>query len=194
MFMAQLLIFFLTFAALVLLTLISVSTPVVKPLYFLHTAQAGGVRFGEWGWCLDDGSSCSERALGIDWSPELTPWLTKAIVVYPIAAGITFIALVSFIPPLCSYRRERMFPSPAFTCLALVSFIASLVALVFALILFVTALRRFHALGFEASLGPNIWMSIGATAALAIVTMGSGCGCAGRGRFSRASPYLAYNV
>ncbi|KAL5486217.1 hypothetical protein ACEPAI_7262 [Sanghuangporus weigelae] len=192
--MFQFFIFFLTFAALVLLTLISVSTPIIKQLYFLHSSMAGGVRFGEWGWCLDNGTQCSPRGLGIDWEPDLIPWLTKALVVYPIAAGFTLLTVVSAIPPLCSPYRHRLFPTPAFTCLAFISFIATTAALVFTLILFITGLRRFHDQGFEAELGPNVWMSVGATAALAIVTMSSGCGCAGRGRFSRASPYLAYNV
>ncbi|KAH8112752.1 hypothetical protein DFH11DRAFT_1689892 [Phellopilus nigrolimitatus] len=194
MFMPHFLSFLLASAALALLALVTFSTPFIKIFYFLRTSEADGVEFGVFGWCRDNGLQCSPKALGIDWEPQLIPWLTKALVLYPISAGLTLLTLLSIIPLLCSYRRDRYYPTPAFTCLAFLSFLASLAAFAFMIALFAIGQRGFRASGFEASLGPSVWMSLGATGALAIVAMSSGCGCVSRGRFSRASPYLAYGV
>ncbi|PAV16290.1 SUR7 family [Pyrrhoderma noxium] len=194
MFLAPFFSLVLCLASLVLLVLISISMPLVKTFYFLHASQSGGVTFGEWGWCLDSGLRCSQKALGIDWSPQLVPWLTKALVLFPVAGGLTLLATFSLLPVLCTYRRDR-FPTPLFGCLTFLAFVASAAALAFTLGLFITAKKRFQELGFEASYGPSIWMAVAATGSLAIVSLNSGCGCAsGRGRFSRASPYLSYNV
>ena len=39
--------------------LITCSTPLIKTCYFLYTEEARGVRFGIWGWCLDEYGICS---------------------------------------------------------------------------------------------------------------------------------------
>ena len=35
------------------------SVPLLSTFYFLHSTQANGVRFGMYGWCLDEGGICS---------------------------------------------------------------------------------------------------------------------------------------
>ena len=39
-------------------TLITFSLPISKSLYFLYASEAGGVRFGIWGWCLEQDPVC----------------------------------------------------------------------------------------------------------------------------------------
>lgn len=41
-------------------TVTTFSLPFVGSLYFLWASEAGGVRFGIWGWCLDEGNVCSD--------------------------------------------------------------------------------------------------------------------------------------
>ena len=45
--------------------LASISTPLVRTFFFLSVSEAGGVRFGLWGWCpihTDGGIGCSAKA------------------------------------------------------------------------------------------------------------------------------------
>jgi hypothetical protein len=78
----------------------------ISSLYFLYTSEALGVRFGMWGWCLDEDGTCSgpwqyvqiyfyfttsfqvnllSNRLGYTWEPQLTNTITKALVFYPIS-------------------------------------------------------------------------------------------------------------
>jgi len=186
--------FVLALACFVLLTLVTFSVPFISTFYFLQTNESGGVRFGLWGWCLTNGTLCSPKALGIDWKPQLIFWLTQALALYPVSAGITLLAAISMIPLFCTYRDDRYYPTPAFSFFAFLAFLTSLAAFCFMIALYAIAIHRLHQDGFTATLGPAVWMSLGATVGLAIVSASSGCGLMCRGRYSRVSPYLAYNV
>ncbi|KZT41805.1 hypothetical protein SISSUDRAFT_1042324 [Sistotremastrum suecicum HHB10207 ss-3] len=186
--------FLLTFAAFVLLILCTFSVPLVSTFYFLHADIAGGVKFGGWGWCLDNQGPCSGSAhVGYSWDPDIIVWLTKVMIFYPIATAFTFLAAASLLPLLCT-GRPKMFPSPIYSILALISFITTFVAYIFTIALFVTAQHRFKRDGFHATYGPLFWMALVATIILFLMTLNSGCGSVFRGRFGRASPYIAYNV
>ncbi|KZS92677.1 hypothetical protein SISNIDRAFT_455270 [Sistotremastrum niveocremeum HHB9708] len=168
--------FLLTFAAFVLLILCTFSVPLVSTFYFLHADIAGGVKFGGWGWCLDNQGPCSGSAhVGYSWDPDIIVWLTKVMIFYPIGL-------------------PKMFPSPIYSILALISFITTFVAYIFTIALFVTAQHRFKRDGFHATYGPLFWMALVAMIILFLMTLNSGCGSVFRGRFGRASPYIAYNV
>jgi len=186
--------FLLTSAAFVLLILITFSVPFISNFYFLRSSIAGGVDFGVWGWCLMSNDTCSGKSIGYSWEPQLTFWLTQALVLYPVSAGLTFLTLLSLIPVLCSHRHDRYYPTPLFSILALLSYLASFFAFIFMIALFSTGMKRFKDDGFGASFGPLPWMSIGATVALAIVALSSGCGLMCQGRFSRVSQRLRYSL
>jgi len=195
MFKPHFLAFLLTSAAFILLMLITFSVPFISNFYFLRSSIAGGVDFGVWGWCLTSGDdTCTKKSIGYSWDPQIIFWLTQALVLYPVSAALTFLSLLSLIPVLCSHRRDRYYPTPLFSILALLSYFASFFAFIFMIALFSTAMQRFKNDGFSASFGPLPWMSIGATVALAIVTLSSGCGLMCQGRFSRVSQRLRYNV
>lgn len=78
----------------------------ISSLYFLYTSEALGVRFGMWGWCLDEGGICSGPLqyvhffyivfkvfsiyrLGYTWEPQLSNTITNTLVFYPISSVVT---------------------------------------------------------------------------------------------------------
>ena len=90
----------------------------ISSLYFLYTSEALGVRFGMWGWCLDEDGTCSWPSqyvqtflqglfrsiylcrLGYTWEPQLSNTITKALVFYPISFVANFSHFDRF-PDLC---------------------------------------------------------------------------------------------
>ncbi|KLO11423.1 hypothetical protein SCHPADRAFT_855385 [Schizopora paradoxa] len=195
--------FLLTAAAFVLLILITFSVPFISNFYFLRSSVNGGVDFGVWGFCTTSTDVCSKKSIGYSFEPQLIFWLTQALVLYPVAAGLTLLTLISLIPVLClrgrhhhhhHHHHQSYYPTPLFSMLALLSYLASFFAFIFMIALFSTGMKRFKDDGFTASFGPLPWMSIGATVALAIVALSSGCGMMCQGRFSRVSERLRYSV
>jgi hypothetical protein len=75
-----------------------------------------------------------------------------------LATGFTFLALLSLFP-LIFTKGLRMYPSPMFSLLSLLSAIFSLLAFVFMIALFATALERFHDDDIGASFGPLVSQS-----------------------------------
>ena len=80
------------------------SVPLLSTFYFLHSTEANGVRFGMYGWCLDDYEICSSvkqvnwtcitpsiahrtvnYRLGYTWEPQLAVPISSALVLYPIS-------------------------------------------------------------------------------------------------------------
>lgn len=82
------------------------SVPFVSAFNFLHADAAGGVRFGIWGWCLDQGGYCTSKkwvpciasfssgrltvalpcSLGFYYDPQIKHGLTYTLVFFPIGA------------------------------------------------------------------------------------------------------------
>ncbi|TDL20759.1 hypothetical protein BD410DRAFT_790408 [Rickenella mellea] len=193
MFTQHFLALVLTLAAFVLLTLITFSVPFISNFYFLWTSEAGGVRFGIWGWCLDNAHTClNPKQWGYAWDPQLIPWLLKGLILFPIAAGICLLAILSIVPLLFSYHPHRYYPPPMFSFFALAGWLASFLAALDVGVLFGVGMHRFHKDGFSAHFGPLLWMAIGAAVAMTIVALSSGCGMLCRGRMGRT--YSSYNV
>ncbi|PFH48778.1 hypothetical protein AMATHDRAFT_149160, partial [Amanita thiersii Skay4041] len=152
-------------------TLTTFSTPFITSFYFLYTSQAGGTRFGLWGWCLDEDGACSDSLrLGYTWEPEVAVPITKALALYPAAALMTALALISLTPVLL-YRTRTPKAERVFFYFVLVSFTLSLVAFVFMIAVWTIAKMRFEKAGFVAKYGPLPWMSIVATLLLLAATL-----------------------
>ncbi|KAK7690421.1 hypothetical protein QCA50_005518 [Cerrena zonata] len=167
-------IFILTFSAGVVLTLVTFSVPFIKPFYFLHSSVAGGITYGIWGWCLDVNGSCSPKQFGYREDPEIVPILLKLHVLFPIAAGLALLSSVTLIPVMCSSARG-LYPFPLFVILSTLACISSLTGFAICIATWLIALHRFHADGFEASLGPLVWMALAGTALLLFVALNAGC-------------------
>ncbi|KII85072.1 hypothetical protein PLICRDRAFT_45184 [Plicaturopsis crispa FD-325 SS-3] len=170
--------FVLTFGAFALLTLTTFSVPMISSFYFLYASEAGGVRFGAWGWCLDsDGTCSSPLRLEYEWDPQVVKQLIPAHIFYPISVVLTFFGVVSLLPLLCG-RKLAVHQYGLFSVLALLSFLSSFIAFIFTIAVWGTARTRFRQAGYDASFGPLLWMSVAATAALLLVCINSGCGTA----------------
>ncbi|KAF5359529.1 hypothetical protein D9756_003495 [Leucocoprinus leucothites] len=108
----------MTFAAFVLLTLTTFSLPFLPRLYFLWSSQGGGVRFGIWGWCLEQGSVCSDRlGMGYTWEPEVAIPITKALALYPVVTPFSLTPLSHL-----SIAPQPSFISPSFITINPTSF------------------------------------------------------------------------
>ncbi|KAF8170422.1 hypothetical protein BJ912DRAFT_997279 [Pholiota molesta] len=161
-------VFLATLVAFVLLTLTTISVPLVSTLSFLHSSQANGVSFGMWGWCLDDGMTCSPTQFGYTWPPEITTSITKAFVFYPIAIVLAFFTMVSAVPTVCARSVQS---DKIFDVFAWVSFGTSAIAFFFMIGICGVAKSRFEQRGFSANYGNLPWMSLVATILLFIVSL-----------------------
>ncbi|TEB34529.1 hypothetical protein FA13DRAFT_1788951 [Coprinellus micaceus] len=133
----------ITLASFILLALTTFSAPLSDKLYFLRSSQDQGVRFGTWGWCLEGKDVCmTPMKLGYTWDPQIDIPITGFLALYPIAMILTF--------PL------RRLPRPNPT------------ALIFMVVTFDTARKRFTNAGFSAEFGPLLWISLAASILLAL--------------------------
>ncbi|GLB40274.1 hypothetical protein LshimejAT787_0801450 [Lyophyllum shimeji] len=148
--------------ALLMQILITFSVPMASKLYFLSSSQAGGVRFGTWGWCIDEDGTClSPLQLGYTWEPQIPDPLTKALVFYPLTAISTFFALISLLPMVVTGHTRKT--KRVFLVFVMSSFVASFLAFVFAIGMWNVARIRFHKAGYQAKFGPLPWMSLVST-------------------------------
>ncbi|GBE87912.1 hypothetical protein SCP_1201370 [Sparassis crispa] len=185
--------FLALFAATVLQILVTFSTPFIRVIYFLETLAFGGVRFGLWGYCYLSDNVCSPKSLGYTLKPEFSEAvLMQTLILIPISAGISILALLCLFPLLC-FPRLRYYPHPIFFLLTLLACLTSLAAFIVMLVVFATVLSRLHAVGYTASFGPAIWMELSAAIVLVLVAFNAGCGTCLGGRFGRNPSYLPYN-
>jgi len=152
------------------LMLVTFSVPTSSSLYFLSTSEAGGVRFGIWGWCLNEDGTCLDPPqLGYTWEPQIPIPVTGSLVFYPIAAVLTFFALMSLLPMIYTGRTEKT--KRIFLIFVFASFLASLLAFIFMMAMWNVARIRFHEAGFRAEFGPLPWLSLAVTLLLLGATL-----------------------
>ncbi|KAF8323376.1 pali-domain-containing protein [Clavulina sp. PMI_390] len=164
----------LSFVAMVLLIVVSVSTPIVEPISFL-TAHINGrtIHFGEYGYTGRNahtiGYSIDEQAIGLSDKvlnlPTITN-LTKALVIHTIAAVIVFIAFLQGACATINYSRIHTILA-GFTMSIALFFVT--IAFAVDLILFDLVAERIRADGYQASLGPATWITL---AALIVLVLG----------------------
>ncbi|GAA6004750.1 hypothetical protein JCM11491_002216 [Sporobolomyces phaffii] len=179
-------------SATVLLILVSVSTPLLKSIYFLEAnlstgGFSGTVRLGAWGYCVDD--TCTSAKLGYSLdiaglldingrlsgiSNSVLKWVTYLMILHPIAAAF---GVVSVIFGLLAHMRG--FAGTALTtCFASFAATFSLLAFVFDIVVFVIAKQRIESssVGGNASLGPAVWMTLAAMVLFGLSGCFFGCG------------------
>ncbi|KAL1410697.1 hypothetical protein Q8F55_001639 [Vanrija albida] len=161
----------LLFIACILLIVSTISTPVVNNLS-LATVQTGSrvYRFGVLGWCNTAGfDKCSPKALGYrfqDALGEVSNWdvvnnsingLTKALILHPIAAALSFIG---FLIALVSHKFGNILAA----FFAFLAFVCSLVAMAidFAIFGVVKGHINKNNLG-HAKYGAATWVTVVAT-------------------------------
>jgi hypothetical protein len=180
---------FFTFAALVLQLFSMIGTtynqPFLRDLYFAKIQMSSDfIIFGLWSYCTGTGSTvqmCSKPVAAFDWSraadlsnlftglQSLDKLFLANFILYWIALGFTFIALVSTI--MSHFRRGPDL------CASLMTFVAFIVMLVVFVIVLVVSIRGINiAKGADSSvqgyLGPSTWMTLGAFIALLLASIG----------------------
>ncbi|OAV90929.1 hypothetical protein PTTG_07544 [Puccinia triticina 1-1 BBBD Race 1] len=199
-------------AGAVLLSLATLSTPIIKPIHFLTiqltpttlttTTLSISISLGTFGYCLSLGTqlACSAphpgyvlqlSSLPITLPPQIDPstlnttiaTLTYALILHPIAAGL---ALLSAIFGLVSHIRE--YSRSCYTsCLSSLASTAALLAFLLDIIAFTIAKNRLNAIAnpsfsVKAELGHAVWITL---AGWLCLTLSGLCFCAGRCLFAR---------
>ncbi|GAA5868181.1 hypothetical protein JCM8547_003371 [Rhodosporidiobolus lusitaniae] len=171
-------------AATVLLILVSVSTPLIKGLYFLKanldisvgsTDISGDVTLGTWGYCVS--GTCTDPKLGYSLdiaslfdvdgevlgikTNSVLKWITYLLILHPIAAAF---GLVSVLFGLLAHMHN--FAGTALTtCFASFAATIGFLAFIFDIVVFVIAKKRIGSSsgGTQAELGNAIWMTLAAS-------------------------------
>lgn len=167
--------------------IVSVSTPIIKSVTFLTADLSvsvasvtidGTVNLGTFGWCLNGVGTkpvCQGPQLGYELDSDqvfgnntsfslpnsLIKWLTYALVVHPIAAGL---AAASFLSGCISHCREFS-TSRITTWLTSLATTVALIAFVFDIVLFSIARSRINSasnteVGLDARLGNAVWLTL----------------------------------
>lgn len=195
---------FLTFAALVLQIFSMIGTtydkPFLRDLYFAKVEVSSLVYIvGLWGYCqgtvsggiqmcsvpkaafswtdaLEAGASSVSGLGGLDLSSldGLDRLFLASFILYWIAIGLTFLALL--ITSWSNFSRGPDF------CASLMTFVAFAVQMVVFIILLVISIRIINTVkGLDAAasgiLGPSMWMTLGAFAALLLSSLAYCCQC-----------------
>ncbi|GAC99322.1 hypothetical protein PHSY_006923 [Pseudozyma hubeiensis SY62] len=192
----------LTLAAAILLGLVTISTPIIKSIYFLEATiggngpQAGQVaRFGTLGYCL--GNTCSSPTLGYNFDPNqllgvqgvgsrytgaVIKGLTYTLILHPIALAFAVVAVLLGLISHCREFSTNCFGSFVTGIGALIT----LVAFGLDLALFVIAKKRIDSInGASASLGMAIWMTLAAWILMFLAGCAFSCGICSRRRRNR---------
>ncbi|KAJ8078663.1 hypothetical protein PM082_012946 [Marasmius tenuissimus] len=207
----------LIFIAFLLLLLVSLSLPIIKTIYLFslstsatssvfRSGASAAVRFGVWGYCTSSVSvsvlgfdhntaaKCSDRQLGYAFDSTVADVLqttTAALVLHPIACGLTFLSLLV---SLFMLRRGSNGTSrlPSLLTLGIGILTALLTTVVFLIdVIFVAVVRgRINDRtdgAISLDYGNAVWMVLGAAIALWIAMFGACGGVCGCGRRSRKS-------
>ncbi|EDR10037.1 uncharacterized protein LACBIDRAFT_317946 [Laccaria bicolor S238N-H82] len=152
-------LFFPTFVSFIFLTLITFSLPISKSLYFLYASEAGGVRFGIWGWCLDSDPICmNPMRLGYTWEPQIATPITSALILFPIASVLCFLTILTLIP--ISSGRPVKNSGRVFMGFSLFTFFVAKLAFIFTIAMWAIAKTRFRRAGFKSHFGSLPWLSL----------------------------------
>ncbi|KAF7315411.1 hypothetical protein MIND_00055800 [Mycena indigotica] len=167
--------------ATVLLTFVSVSAPVWAKIYFL---RAGSVVFGVWGFSGSHVSVGYRFDAVANFNPRTldTPLflnLTRALILHPIAAGLSALSLISGLP---IYSRMASSSTVLFSALGSV---VCLLAFLFDMVLFGVARTALKKQNIEADYGNACWLTLGGLVSLSCVFATASCGVIGRYRKSR---------
>jgi len=229
--MIAFLTFFFLFAAFVLLLLVSLSVPIIHPIFLFKLAfnisvgafnanANAAVDVGLWGYCVsainaniegfsdNKGAQCSPSHVGYTFEPSLlnilhintntsniiTKAITAALVIHPVACGLTFLAMIFALTIGCRNVVSRVFSAVTMILALLAALLSTIVFVVDIVFVVLTRNRIRDATNGEITLnwGNAVWMTLGAAIALWAATVGACCGicaCGGRRRRDYAAKY-----
>jgi len=181
---------FFVFAATVMLVIVSVSAPTWNAVYFLRAGTgAREVHYGVFGF------TGSKVNVGYNFQNQLPGdhrlaekailHITDALILHPIAAGLSGLALLFGICGASYHRAGTVFMAIA----AALAMLASLVAWILDMVLWSIARHEFRNENISANYGNAVWITLGATVALFAGFCTSACGVFGSYRRRRAGSY-----
>jgi len=182
----------LLLAACILLIFVSVSSPTWEKISFLNLANGGQItHFGVFGY------TGSKAHIGYQFAPDIIGFsdtklntgilhnLTYVLVLYPIAAGLSGLAVLFGLCGASYHRAGTVF----MTLLSALALLCTLVAWVISMVLFGIARNHARDAGKVAQWGNANWIGVGALGALILGFFASCCGVFGHYRRHRHHDY-----
>ncbi|KAK7043785.1 hypothetical protein VNI00_008397 [Paramarasmius palmivorus] len=172
---------FFCFAATVLLVFVSVSSPTWESISFLDVGrEASALHFGVFGYTGTQVNIGYEFP-GLD-EPQILDDFTKALILHPIAAGLSAIALLFGICGTRSGTSGRG-SSAMLALFSALADLATLAAFAIDISIFTIARNRYQDRGISAQWGNAIWITLAAVVANLLGFCTGVCGvCTGNGR------------
>ncbi|KAH9057335.1 pali-domain-containing protein [Lactarius vividus] len=178
---------FFCFVATILLVLVSVSSPTWNRVYFLRATNGGlDYHFGVFGY------TGTQVHVGYRFpiatgqlSSSTIHNLTYTLILHPIAAGLSGVALLFGLCGAGYHRSGTVLMTLSSSLAALIT----LVAFVLDMVLFSIARHEFRKLGWSSQYGNAIWLTLGALVALLLAFCTAGCGIFGSYRHRRQNTY-----
>ncbi|KAI7863587.1 actin cortical patch SUR7/pH-response regulator pali [Spinellus fusiger] len=178
---------FFTFSALVLeiFTIVGniYNQPFLRSLYFARfTFSNQFIQFGLWNYCIGTGTEiiqCSPPVAAFDWTqasilklfvrdlPDLSKFFLAIFILYWVALGLTFFALL-----VTSFSHFRRGPDLLASISTFTSFIIMVAVFVMTLVISLRGINQIKDANpnITGSLGPSMWMTLGALAGLMLAS------------------------
>ncbi|KAG1866679.1 hypothetical protein F4604DRAFT_947028 [Suillus subluteus] len=171
---------FFCFLAMILLILVSVSSPTLNSISFLNANQYA---FGVFGYTGSQVHVGYYFPLPGDINTTTLHNLTSVLILYPIAAGLSGLAFLFGVCGAGYHRAGTVFMS----FLAGLATLCTLLAWIISMSLFGVVRDRLRSNGINANWGNANWLALGALVALFIGSCTAGCGVFGHYRDTRST-------
>ncbi|KAG7553561.1 hypothetical protein FFLO_02993 [Filobasidium floriforme] len=125
--------------------------------------------------------------MGYRWDPELIYWLTKGLITVGIACAFSLLALIALLLEIFCRPSYQLTNPIWFRVFSGLTTLTTIIAFVFATVLFHNGRIRFENRGIDASYGPAEWMLLSA------MIVGFLSLCVGGPRFTGRHMYRADN-
>ncbi|CAD6585541.1 MAG: hypothetical protein TREMPRED_004171 [Tremellales sp. Tagirdzhanova-0007] len=157
-------IFTLAFTALILVVLVTFSSPFIQSINFLRLpSPTGATTFGSFGWCAP--GYCLPNQIGYEYGTQVNRSLTGGMVIWAISIIFSFFTVLAILPLLFVHesRALRFIGNRTFFQFALnLATVTVTVAFLLSLFGWSIAHRAFQVAGISSVLGSAIWMSLAA--------------------------------
>ncbi|WVQ78269.1 hypothetical protein IAT38_000354 [Cryptococcus sp. DSM 104549] len=164
-------LFTMAFAALVLVILVTFSSPFISSINWLRLpGAAGDTTFGSFGWCSPD--FCLPNQVGYEYGTQVNKALTGGMMLWAVSIIFVFFTVLAILPLLFVHENRALRTVGNRTFFIIVQTIATLMVIVawlYSIYGWSIAHRAFEVADVEVKLGSAMWM--GLTAALCMLVI-----------------------
>ncbi|OCF35445.1 hypothetical protein I317_04961 [Kwoniella heveanensis CBS 569] len=164
-------LFTLAFAALILVILITFSSPFISSINFLRLPSASGdTTFGSFGWCSPD--FCLPNQVAYEFGTQVNKALTGGMMLWAISIIFTFFTVLAILPLLFVHESKalRTVGNRIFFVYTMgLATLLVLVAWLYSIYGWSIAHRAFEVADVEVKLGSAIWMGLVAALCMLII-------------------------